>query len=122
MAILLRSPIHARGLVAIVVGTVLALFPAYAPAQTAAILYGSITDSSGAAVAGARIVLVEAGTNIERATTSNAGGEYRFGVLPIGPYSIDVSSPGLKRATLANLVVEVGRTIAQDFRLEVGDA
>lgn len=90
-------------------------------AQTAGILQGRITDASGAIVPGARIVLIDEATDIQRTTTADGRGQYRFDTLPIGTYSLRVESPGLKGALLQQLVVEVGRTIVRDFRLEIGD-
>lgn len=91
-----------------------------AAAQTAAVLKGRIVDASGGVVRNAQIVLVDESTNVERTTASDAGGEYRFDYLPIGSYRVEVESPGLRREVLPHLVVEVGRTIVRDFRLEVG--
>jgi hypothetical protein len=121
MAPLSRSIVPACRRVATLVLVIFGLFPDQSVAQTTAIVQGRITDASGAVVANARIVLVETGTSAERATTSGAGGEYRFDLLPIGTYRVDVESAGLRRVSLPGLVVEVGRTIVQDFRLEVGD-
>lgn len=100
--------------------TGLSLLDALLVAQTAAILQGRITDASGAVVPDARIVLLDLATDAERATSSDARGEYRFDVLPIGTYRLRVESPGLKAALLPHLVVEVGRTLTQDVRLAVG--
>ena len=89
--------------------------------QSTATLKGRITDASGAIVRGAGITAREQDTRVERHTTSDAAGDYQFVFLPVGIYRIDVQSIGLRSELVPRLVVEVGRTIVQDFRLDVGD-
>jgi hypothetical protein len=121
MVSLFRSTACARAIAVAAVTIVLNHFPVQAVAQTAATLKGRITDASGAVVPRARVVLADQGTGVERIADSDAGGQYRFDVLPVGSYRIEVEAPGLRRASLPDLVVEVGQTIVQDFGLEVGD-
>ena len=90
-------------------------------AQSIATLKGRITDPSGAIVQGATITLRERDTGVERNATSDAAGDYQFIFLPIGTYRLEVQSTGLRPELIPRLVIEVGRTIVQDFRLEVGD-
>ncbi|MCL6464514.1 MAG: carboxypeptidase-like regulatory domain-containing protein, partial [Acidobacterium ailaaui] len=53
-------------------------FPAALGQATAtASITGMVTDQTGAAVAGAKIVVTNNGTNAQRETTSNGSGEYR---------------------------------------------
>jgi hypothetical protein len=92
-----------------------------ARAQSVAVLKGRITDASGAIVRGASITLREQDTGVERHVTSDDAGEYQFAFLTIGTYRIDVDSTGLRSKVVPRLVVEVGRTIVQDFQLEIGD-
>src|SRR5262245_1779709 len=89
--------------------------------QSIATLKGHVTDASGAIVRAARITLVEQDTGIELETTSDAAGDYRFVFLSVGIYRMEVQSTGLRTEVVPRLVVEVGRTIVQDFRLSVGD-
>src|SRR5262245_50011964 len=89
--------------------------------QSTATLKGRITDASGAIVRGAGITLREHDTGVERSTTSGAEGDYQFVFLPVGIYRIDVHSTGLRPELVPRLVVEVGRTIVQDFQLDVGE-
>src|SRR5262249_48533891 len=88
--------------------------------QSSATLKGHITDASGAIVRGAGITLREQDTGAERTTTSDAAGNYQFVFLPVGIYRIDVRSAGLRSELVPRLVVEVGRTIVEDFQLSVG--
>ena len=58
---------------AIWVFAVLAFLASLATAQSTSQLNGSVTDPSGASVAGAKITLTDAATGLQRTTTSNAG-------------------------------------------------
>ena len=60
------------------------------PAQ----LNGSVTDPSGAAVAGAKITLTEPATGSQRTATSNASGLYQFLDVPPGEYRLEAAATG----------------------------
>jgi hypothetical protein len=69
---------------AISVFAVLALLAALAAAQSTSQLNGSVTDSSGAAVAGAKLSLSNPATGLQRTATSNGTGLYQFLDVPPG--------------------------------------
>lgn len=56
-------------------------------------LRGTITDSSGAIVAGAKVTITDVGTNISQSTTSNASGAYAFTALRASNYKLLVEAP-----------------------------
>jgi hypothetical protein len=92
-----------------------------AHAQSIATLKGRITDASGAVVQGATVTVREQETGTQRSTMADATGQYHFAFLAVGAYRLDVQAPGFRAKVLPNLVVEVARTIVQDFQLELGD-
>jgi Fe(3+) dicitrate transport protein len=57
-------------------------------------LHGRVTDTSGAAVAGAQLTLRRLATGESRETTSDETGGYRFGDLVPGGYDVAVTLPG----------------------------
>ncbi len=59
-------------------------------------LTGVVKDSSGAYVANADVELTNLATGFKQSSKTNAQGEYRFVNLPVGHYSVDASSAGLK--------------------------
>ena len=69
---------------------------AFGQTLTTATIVGTVTDSSGAVVKGADVILDYAGTGDHRETLTNDTGEYRFPLLQPGPYSVSARSPGLK--------------------------
>jgi outer membrane receptor protein involved in Fe transport len=81
---------------------------------------GTITDPSGAIVAGAKITATNAGTNFTRQTTSTAAGLYSLGNLPVGAYDLKVEMAGFKTAEQKNLNLAVGSVATVNLQLQIG--
>jgi hypothetical protein len=97
------------------------LLASYAWAQSSnGRISGTITDTSGAAIAGASITVINADTgSAVKATTDNAG-FYVAAQLAVGTYNVSVEKPGFKKLEKnGNDLVDAGR-LTVDFRLEVG--
>src|SRR5436305_5860775 len=78
-------------------------------------LVGTITDSSGAVVAGGKITATEVSTGIARATETNASGNYTFANLPPGTYVVVAEARGFKKASRPDLRVDVNSTVRADL-------
>lgn len=89
-------------------------------AQSTATLQGAVTDTSGAVVPNARIVLSSPAIGIERTAQSDSDGNYQIAALPPGAYRIEVQAQGFQTQIANNLSVEVARTVVQNFQLAVG--
>ena len=83
---------------------------------------GSVQDPSGGRLPEATIVAEQAGTNQKFTTVSNRSGEYLFGQLAVGEYSITASALNFKQTTLTRLEVHAGDRLRRDFTLQIGDA
>jgi outer membrane receptor protein involved in Fe transport len=81
---------------------------------------GTVTDSSGAAVQGAKIELLSPATGLHRETTTNTTGIYHLPALQIGNYKITISKEGFKSVEFSNVELSVGQPRTIDVRLEVG--
>ena len=69
------------------------LTPSGARAQDiTATITGFVRDSSGAAVAGATVVATNNATQEARSAKTNDAGEYTIALLPVGTYTLTVSS------------------------------
>ena len=74
---------------------------------------GNVTDSSQAAVAGAKVVATEQTTNFTRDTTTNAAGVYNLPTMPPGSYTVTVTAPSFQTSAVTGVRVspeEVTRT------------
>ena len=100
---------------------VLFLLTVTAVAQSTATLQGTITDSKGAVVPNAAVLVRNKGTSFERVARTDAEGNYQFAALPVGTYSIQVKVQGFKTKLVDQLPIEVARTVVQNFQLDVGD-
>ncbi len=88
-------------------------------AQTTASIQGTVTDQSGAAVAGAKVTVKNAALGIERTTQTNATGSYEVPALPPGVYSVQVQMSGFETQLAKDLVLEVSKNSVQNFGLKV---
>jgi hypothetical protein len=91
-------------------------------AQSTGVIQGSVTDPSGAAVPKASVTVRNTGTAQERTFTTDETGLYVVPSLPVGRYQVSVKAPGLQTTTANDVVLEVGRTVQQDFHLAVASA
>ncbi len=73
-----------------------------------AIISGTVTDASGAVVAGAKVDVKNVGTQITQSTTSNAQGRYRVPELLIGDYEVQVTQTGFQTVVRKGITVTVG--------------
>src|SRR5215475_13096369 len=71
---------------------------------------GTVVDPSGAVVGGARVALTHTGTGVQRSTTSNGAGIYRFDAVDLGAYELKVTHPGFNAFLATGLSVEANRT------------
>jgi Carboxypeptidase regulatory-like domain len=82
---------------------------------------GTITDSTGAVVTGAKVVAKSANTGTSRETTTNSAGIYTIPSLKPDTYDVSVEAAGFASLT-QRVEVTVGAETAMSAQLEVGKA
>jgi outer membrane receptor protein involved in Fe transport len=92
-----------------------------ASAQYNAQLQGTVTDTSGAAIPGAKITLKDQATGVERDTTTDAAGVYHFVQIPPGTYTVAAESKGFKTNVTQNVSVEAELPRGLDIQLALGE-
>ena len=98
------------------------LFLASAWAQsTRGILVGTVSDPSGAAVAGALVTVTNQGTNLFEKTETGADGQYTVTNLDPGVYQVAVTASGFRGSTTRDIIINVSQTARQNVQLTVGD-
>src|SRR5262249_28610719 len=90
-------------------------------AQTTASIKGSVTDTTGAAVVGAKVT-AKGPLGIDRSTQTNSAGDYEILALPPGTYSVAVEMKGFQAQQAKNLALEVSKNSVQNFSLKVATA
>ena len=94
------------------------LLPATAFAQTVTgTLQGSVSDSKGAVVPGATVVIRNMDTGQERTLETNGEGAYVASFLPLGRYTVAVSSTGFSKVSQENIEVTLNQTRVVNFTL-----
>src|SRR5579862_2182712 len=84
-------------------------------------IVGTVTDNSGAVIAGAKITLTEVNTKINHTGTTNASGDYSFPDLPPGTYDVRAEMAGFKKEVKTGTVLEANNTPRVDLKLQTGD-
>ncbi|HMH08266.1 MAG TPA: carboxypeptidase-like regulatory domain-containing protein, partial [Terriglobales bacterium] len=85
-----------------------------------ATLLGTVSDSSGAVVVGARGTITEMNTGFRRSAATNDSGNYEFAHLPPGHYEIAVDHEGFRRAVRGGVDVIVNSDVRVDLALQPG--
>ena len=89
-------------------------------AQTEASVSGTVTDPSGAHVAGAVVTALNTSTGVSTPVTTNEAGVYTMPSLPPGNYTLTTEHPGFRRGVIDQVVLQVGSVLTLNIGLELG--
>src|ERR1035438_7423823 len=87
-------------------------------AQNFGDINGTVTDTSGAVVAGANVTVTNTATSAARQFQTNATGNYAAPFLMPGMYSVRVEHSSFRQTTRTEINLEVGAAVRIDFTLE----
>ncbi len=99
---------------------VVLILPLASRAQDTGYISGTVTDKSGAAVAGAEVVVNNVGGSLTRSTATNTDGAYVVAALPGGTYNLVVTAKGFQKFSATRIVLEVAQKTRLDVQLTVG--
>jgi hypothetical protein len=85
-------------------------------------ILGTITDPSGAAVAGAKVTVTSVGKGTSVEATTNADGNYSVTHLIPDVYNVKAEAPGFKAFQTANVAVSADTGVRVDGQFQVGGA
>jgi outer membrane receptor protein involved in Fe transport len=83
-------------------------------------MFGTITDSTGAAIPKATVTIVQTDTQFTRTVITEANGSYRADFLPVGPYKVTVVAPNFKKLDREGLTLNIGDDDHLDLALTAG--
>src|ERR1700693_2857216 len=83
---------------------------------------GTVTDPSGAVIAGATVTATNLDTGVVTTLTTNSQGFYSFQELPLGKYSVTVTQTGFKSYVQTGIVLDVNSALVIDATSQVGKA
>src|SRR5580658_4778398 len=81
---------------------------------------GTVTDQTGAAVPGAKLVLTQTETGYAYNAVSNSTGGYSFPGLNVGTYTLKAAAKGFEGYTANGLLLNVSQTLAVEVKLTIG--
>jgi hypothetical protein len=101
---------------------VLLLSPAFLRAQIAnnTSLVGTVLDSTGSVVSGAKVTAVEQSTKVQYTGTTNASGYYAITFIQSGTYDLTVEQTGFSKVTTVGVPVTIDVAVRTDFNLKIG--
>src|ERR1700722_4962941 len=90
--------------------------------QDRAAIRGTITDPSGAVVAGAHVELKSPQTGLTRESVTGGAGIYEFDSLPVGTYQLTIAQNGFRPVTVGEITLQYSEIRTLDEQLAVGAA
>jgi hypothetical protein len=81
---------------------------------------GTVTDTSGSLVPGARVEVVSQDTGFRREVQTGPSGNYSVPGIPIGTYTLKISKNGFRTFDMKGVQLSVGQSRTVDAKLEVG--
>ena len=83
-------------------------------------IVGTVTDPSGALVAGAHVKVVNNGTDFSREVVTTSDGIFRCTLLPPGDYTLTIEASGFEKQSTPDIHVLVSNTTSIDLKLLLG--
>jgi hypothetical protein len=114
------SCLQALSITGLAVGALAISAPAAAQDYTAGAVTGTVVDQTGKAVPGATVTLSDPSTGISRTSTTTSSGGFRFAAVPIGTYTVQVSSANTPNFTATDVHVLAGQTAGLNIALPEG--
>jgi len=84
-------------------------------------IVGTVTDSQGGVIPGAKITIVEDATGLSYDVVTNASGEFVRPALKPGTYTVTVEAAGFRRVAQQNVVLVGGDRVGVPLTLSVGN-
>ncbi|MFZ0640702.1 MAG: carboxypeptidase-like regulatory domain-containing protein [Candidatus Acidiferrales bacterium] len=96
-------------------------FSPIAGAQSGGSIWGSVNDTSGAAIPGATVTIKNTETGETRTVVSDATGKFNASALPVGHYKVTAAKTGFRTNATTGVTLVVGQREEITLALQVGD-
>jgi hypothetical protein len=94
--------------------------PASAQSNGLGTITGTVADSSGAVVVGAKIAVTDVATNVTSSSVTNGSGYFEVDNLIPGKYQVTVTAPGFETLLREGITLEAGGTDNAVLQLKTG--
>jgi Carboxypeptidase regulatory-like domain len=78
---------------------------------------GTVSDTSGAVVSGAKVTVTAQETNVSRVTTTDDSGHFLVPLLGVATYTVRVDAPGFKASESKDVRLQIDEHREVDFKL-----
>jgi hypothetical protein len=85
--------------------------------QATGSISGTVTDTSGGAVAGAAVTVTAPDIGVSRSATTDNNGQYLFPLLAVANFTVQVTMSGFQTAQAADIKLQVDEHRELDFKL-----
>jgi carboxypeptidase family protein len=102
---------------ALILGSLACLFSPLLYGQATGSFSGTVTDNSGAVVAGAKVTVTAQATNASRESKTDDTGHYLVPLLGVGDYALKVEATGFKASEAKNVRLQIDEHRELDFKL-----
>ena len=92
----------------------------FAQAGATGTILGSVTDTSGAVVPNAKIIVTNSATKIIFKTVTNAAGDYNAAALNPGTYTVSAEAGGFQKSVISSFTLTVNQHARVDLTLRPG--
>ena len=106
----------------LVIVAILSLTPGLWAQKDTGTIAGTVTDPSGAVLAGAKVVVTDVDRGGAFTTTTNQSGDYVASPLKVGRYTVTVEHSGFKRAISQPVSLDVQQRAVVNVKLQLGQA
>ena len=93
-----------------------------ARAQNSGSLFGTVADSTGAVLPGAKATVTDPDHGFTRTVTTNTSGAYLFPAIPVGTYTLTVEAPRFQTSVDQGIIVDANQNVKMDIKLSLGAA
>ena len=104
------------------IGALLIVAGSLSAQVTTGAISGNVTDSSGAAISGATVIVTNQNTGASATLTTNDDGFYSAEGLPVADFTVVISKAGFKQSVTRGIHLDPGQRRANNVALSVGEA
>jgi hypothetical protein len=102
---------------AITLCSLVCLFSPFLHSQATGSFSGTVTDNSGAVVAGAKVTVTAQATNVSREAVTDDTGHFLVPLLGVADYTIKVEAAGFKASEAKNVRLQIDEHRELDFKV-----
>src|SRR5436853_4983770 len=96
--------------------------PIFAQGETTSAIVGSVSDPTGAAIAGAKVTITSTDHGLTRSVKTDHAGRFNFPQLKPGPYSVKAEADQFETRENDSVLAGLGQKQTVDFTLKIAAA